>query len=332
MVSDSFMAHLKASKMKIKISVILCTYNGEGFVENCLNSILSQTYKNFEVLCLDGGSSDKTKEIIKHFSSTDKRVKFLINKKRFPDGKGFGKWFGGTIAKGDIIAHIDQDNILQDKDLFKKAVEIHRKEKNLIGVLAGLKHDSNDARIVRYVALVGTDSFFAYRSLDFLRNLNSNVKSVEKFKISLDNTTITGGNCFFYSKKGLDSVEGYDRDTLCIPRLIKKGRDRVFVINDATKHYAEKSLPSLIKKKIFWALKYSGRNSEEKANYFPRTATKRNAFFKNVGFNLLILPNLHSSLKLYARSKDTISFLFPLMAFINTSAYVLWFIKEKILN
>jgi glycosyltransferase involved in cell wall biosynthesis len=80
--------------MKPEISVLLCTYNSEDFLDPCLKSILSQTFKEFEVICIDGGSQDNTLEKIKKYMSKDSRVKLIINKKRFPEGKGFGKSLG----------------------------------------------------------------------------------------------------------------------------------------------------------------------------------------------------------------------------------------------
>src|SRR3989344_6653834 len=104
--------------MKPLISIVICTYNGEDLIKNCLNSILSQNYKNFEVICVDGMSSDKTKEIIKEYIKKDKRIKLIINDKRLPEGKGYGKWLGYKNTIGKTFGIIDQDNILQRNDLF----------------------------------------------------------------------------------------------------------------------------------------------------------------------------------------------------------------------
>ena len=106
--------------MKPKISVIICTYNGQKLIKNCFDSILNQDFKNFEIICVDGMSSDKTKKIIKDYIKKDKRIKLLINKNRLPEGRGYGKWLGYKKAKGNLVAFIDQDNILQKKQLGRK--------------------------------------------------------------------------------------------------------------------------------------------------------------------------------------------------------------------
>ena len=51
------------------ISVIVNCYNGEKILKNCINSILNQTYKNFEIIFLDNNSSDQSVKIIKEFAS-----------------------------------------------------------------------------------------------------------------------------------------------------------------------------------------------------------------------------------------------------------------------
>ena len=61
------------------ISVILCTYNGGNILKKCLKSILAQKYKDFEIICVDGGSSDNTLKLINKFMKKDKRIKLVIN-------------------------------------------------------------------------------------------------------------------------------------------------------------------------------------------------------------------------------------------------------------
>ena len=73
--------------MKIKFSIIIPTFNGELFLKRCINSILKQSYKNFEVIVMDGGSTDSTLKIlksfgnnIKYYSQKDKGQADAINK------------------------------------------------------------------------------------------------------------------------------------------------------------------------------------------------------------------------------------------------------------
>ena len=56
------------------LSVIIPVYNGEQYIDRCLNSLINQTYKNLEIIVVDDGSKDKSIDIIKNISQKDKRV------------------------------------------------------------------------------------------------------------------------------------------------------------------------------------------------------------------------------------------------------------------
>jgi glycosyltransferase involved in cell wall biosynthesis len=306
-----------------KISVIVCTHNAPDLVKNCLNSILKQDYDDFEVICVDGMSEDNTQEVIKGFKN---KVRLVINEKKLPEGKGYGKWLGYKAAKGDIIAFIDQDNVLQKDTLFSEVVSTFKTTPWIGGVLGGLKHDKRDDAVVRYISLVGTDSFFAYRSLDFVRRLCPQQLYTESHYILKNNMLLTGGNCFFYSKRALASVGGYDQDVLVMKRLAPIP---IVVISDATKHYAEKSMWALAKKKFFWGTKYYEKDTE-RFDYLPRTTKEKISFVRNLIFNLLILPNFLYSFRIYFKSKDPVIFLFPFIAFLNTLGYGFSYITSYI--
>ncbi len=91
------------------ISIAMCTYNGDRFIKEQLDSILNQTYKNLEIIICDDCSSDNTINIIKEYIKNDNRIKFFKNKKNL----GFVKNFEQAISlcKGDFIALADQDDI-----------------------------------------------------------------------------------------------------------------------------------------------------------------------------------------------------------------------------
>ena len=57
-----------------KVSIIVPCYNVEKYIERCLNSLINQEYSNIEILCIDDGSKDNTKKIIKNFLEKDSRI------------------------------------------------------------------------------------------------------------------------------------------------------------------------------------------------------------------------------------------------------------------
>lgn len=109
---------------KKKISVFIPIYNGSSYLEETLNSILAQTYKNFEVFCVDDSSTDDSYQVIKSYSQKDNRIKV------------YKKENGGTVPKswnyilpeldGDLIFYMSQDDLISE-DLFEKMIETHIK-------------------------------------------------------------------------------------------------------------------------------------------------------------------------------------------------------------
>lgn len=96
--------------MAPEISIIIPAYNEEKNIARCLNSVLAQTFENFEAICIDDGSTDRTTEIIKSFAEKDERIILLKN----PDkGVSSARNFGIENAKGNYIGFVDSDDFIQ---------------------------------------------------------------------------------------------------------------------------------------------------------------------------------------------------------------------------
>lgn len=90
-----------------RISVIITTYNGEKYIENTIQSILDQTYSNFEIIIVDDCSKDDTVKKIR--SMHDERIRLLVNDTN--SGSFYGLTRGLAEATGEYIARTDQDDI-----------------------------------------------------------------------------------------------------------------------------------------------------------------------------------------------------------------------------
>ena len=110
-------------KQNSLVSVIMPVYNGASHLSETIESILNQTYKNFELLILDDFSSDNSIEIIKSFK--DKRIKLFTNK----NNQGYieGLNFLVQKSKGEFIARNDQDDISLPERLYKQLNLFERK-------------------------------------------------------------------------------------------------------------------------------------------------------------------------------------------------------------
>ena len=103
------------------VSVITPVYNREKYLVRCIESILSQTYENFEFIIVDDNSSDLTVNIIKDYISQDSRIKFLENDKNLGATLSFNR--GLDFCQGKYVARMDSDDISLS-DRFKKQVEV----------------------------------------------------------------------------------------------------------------------------------------------------------------------------------------------------------------
>lgn len=101
------------------ISVLLAVHNGENYMRHAINSVLQQTYKNFELLIGPNGThSDRTEEIAKEYKEKDARVKICLASEK---GKSHMLNYMLKHAKGDYIAIQDHDDLWHDTKLQKQA-------------------------------------------------------------------------------------------------------------------------------------------------------------------------------------------------------------------
>jgi len=105
------------SKQSPLVSVIVPAYNADTFIERTLNSILTQTYINIEVLVVDDGSQDRTAEIVKSFVEKDSRVILLKQKNA---GVAAARNLAIQKSRGEYIAPIDADDIWHPQKLEKQ--------------------------------------------------------------------------------------------------------------------------------------------------------------------------------------------------------------------
>jgi len=100
------------------ISVVMGAYNSEKYISEAIESILNQTYKNFEFIIIDDCSTDKTNMIIRKYAVKDNRIKLIKNSNNM--GLTYCLNKGIKIAKGKYIARMDTDDIALPSRLEKQ--------------------------------------------------------------------------------------------------------------------------------------------------------------------------------------------------------------------
>ncbi len=93
-----------------KVSIVIPVYNSEKFLDNCIQSIINQTYKNLEIILIDDGSKDNSAYICNEYAKQDNRIKFIQNRNH---GVGYTRNCGIKASMGDFIAFIDSDDTVE---------------------------------------------------------------------------------------------------------------------------------------------------------------------------------------------------------------------------
>lgn len=106
------------------ISVIIPVYNVEEHFERCLDTIINQTYKDLEIILVEDGSTDGSKEICKRYAERDSRISVIYSKNQ---GPGAARNTGFQRAKGDYIYFMDADDEVEE-NLLSDNYEIARKK------------------------------------------------------------------------------------------------------------------------------------------------------------------------------------------------------------
>ena len=100
----------------IKVSVIVPVFNVESYLNESLDSILNQTLKDIEIICINDGSTDNSLDILENYAKKDKRIK-IISKEN--EGQGVARNVGLDNAQGEYISFVDSDDFIK-KDMLEK--------------------------------------------------------------------------------------------------------------------------------------------------------------------------------------------------------------------
>ena len=135
--------------MKPFVSVIIPTYNRGYRIKYCIDSILEQTFTNYEIIVIDDNSSDNTWQIIKKIN--DERVKyFKLNKNH---GAQYARNYGIKISKGEWITFLDSDDEWMSDKLEKQvnALKFKKYNSNVVIYTHGIKkYDSGKTELMTF--------------------------------------------------------------------------------------------------------------------------------------------------------------------------------------
>ena len=107
----------------IKISVIIPVYNVEKYLRRCLDSVINQTFRDLEIICVNDGSTADSLHIFEEYKKQDDRI-ILLNQENM--GQGNARNIGLKIARGEYIGFVDADDWI-DLNFFEKLYEAAKK-------------------------------------------------------------------------------------------------------------------------------------------------------------------------------------------------------------
>ncbi len=117
--SNIYDAFLESTGIESKdITVIIPSHNVEDYIGKCLESVTTQTLKNIEIIIINDGSTDRTKEIINRYASNDSRIQ-VVNISHASGYPGIGRNIGLILAKGKYISFVDSDDWIDKECLYR---------------------------------------------------------------------------------------------------------------------------------------------------------------------------------------------------------------------
>lgn len=123
----------------MKASVIIPVYNSEAFLRECLGSVLAQTMDDFEVICVDDGSTDSSLEMLREYERADSRIRVLAQENR---GGGAARNAALAIARGEYLAFLDADDFYEPEMLARMVAAAQDKDAQ-VALCRSYSHDNN---------------------------------------------------------------------------------------------------------------------------------------------------------------------------------------------
>lgn len=134
----------------MKISIITASYNYAKYIEETINSVINQSYADWELIIVDDGSSDNSVEIIKKYCQKDERIKFFQHANAENKGLKETLLLGLKNATGDWVAFLESDDVFEPDNLLKK-VEIAQKHPEVALIFNDVEYVYDDKNLSKTV-------------------------------------------------------------------------------------------------------------------------------------------------------------------------------------
>jgi peptidoglycan-N-acetylglucosamine deacetylase len=219
------------------VSVIVPAYNEEPVIEGTIRSLLASDYKNYEIIVVDDGSTDRTSEIVREKFGADSRVRLFTEPNA---GKANALNFGLRYASGEIVIALDADTMFASQTIGALA---HRFYDPQMGAVAGNAKVGNRVNIVT-----------RWQALEYITSQNMDRRAFA----SLNCITVVPGAVGAWRRDLLDQAGGFTSDTLAEDqdltlRIRRLGYNIGYEENAIAWTEAPASLRTLAKQRFRWA-------------------------------------------------------------------------------
>jgi glycosyltransferase involved in cell wall biosynthesis len=144
-----------------KVSVLVAVYNAERYLSKCIDSLINQTLKDIQIICIDDYSTDNSLEILRNYEHIDKRVKVISLTKN--SGQAHARNVGLSYVDGNFVTFLDSDDWMSE-DALQSAIDVFNSNKNIDCVLFDMVYHYDDANeksypMTPFKSMSGYDAF-----------------------------------------------------------------------------------------------------------------------------------------------------------------------------
>ena len=314
---------------RLKVSFILGIYNAERTLNACLESIFMQDYPRlkYEVIIVDGGSTDRTLRIVKDFMKKYPNIKLFHNQKKLSEGRGMSKDIGVNKSKGEIVIFLDHDNIILHKDWLKNILYPFNDSEIMVSQ-SQLEFKDTDSNFIKYINALGVeDPFAAPVSL-----LSQIIFHPERFKIidgkyylykvNEKNLLFGGANGCAFRKKVFSKINGYTRGVDVFASMAEYEMLVAVPIYSRIHHETSNDMLTFLKKKGVYFFRFiNAEYKEKKFRWIPKDFRGKIKFALAIFYNLTLLGPSILALRQIIKTKRFFWIIHPFFLFFITLEY-----------
>lgn len=174
------------------VSIIIPVYNTEKYLKNCLESVINQTYKNLEIICIDDGSTDKSLEVLKQFEAKDNRIKVISQNNQ---GVSAARNQGLDNANGKYLMFVDSDDWIESS-MIEELYTLAEKE-NADAIITGILYENIAEKQLSYRIPTSKRWLSRNNLLNPVANKFHRTEIIKKFNIHFENNIRLGEDFLF---------------------------------------------------------------------------------------------------------------------------------------